>query len=239
MPPTAVATRIVRLSPQKGKPARTLLPPLTLSNYFRSCKFVYNIGIFVEAFFRRRESVGRKSTQPLRAKTGSNSAGFRRVRRPVPSGPVDLGMFDGNARIPGHAPPPQRRRTEAHNGSSETRLRLSSQSRDSTDPFRMTIPTIITHFADRVGLGDMALHGAVRRPKSGLIDADFGRGVIKQRTARTCAGPLLSVTRNLEACAQVYLRLCLLFAPRLSAQSGVLTWQDALIKRAFRRSRRW
>lgn len=88
-----------------------------------------------------------------------------------------------------------------HNGSSETRLRLSSQSRDSTDSFRMTIPTITTYFADRVGLGDMALHGAVRRPKSGLIDADFGRGVIKQRTARTCAGPLLSVTRNLEACA--------------------------------------
>ena len=39
-------------------------------------------------------------------------------------------------------------------------------------------------FADREGLEDAALCEAVRRARDGLIDADLGGGVIKQRIAR-------------------------------------------------------
>ena len=43
-------------------------------------------------------------------------------------------------------------------------------------------------FADREGLEDAALCEAVRRADEGLIDADLGGGVIKQRIARKGGG---------------------------------------------------
>ena len=43
-------------------------------------------------------------------------------------------------------------------------------------------------FADREGLEDDALRDAVRRAGRGLIDADLGGGVIKQRIARKGQG---------------------------------------------------
>ena len=43
-------------------------------------------------------------------------------------------------------------------------------------------------FADREGLEDAALCEAVRRARRGLIDADLGGGVIKQRIARKGGG---------------------------------------------------
>ena len=43
-------------------------------------------------------------------------------------------------------------------------------------------------FAEREGLEDAALCEAVRRTGSGLIDADLGGGVIKQRIARKGGG---------------------------------------------------
>ena len=43
-------------------------------------------------------------------------------------------------------------------------------------------------FADREGLEDTALCEAVRRAARGLIDADLGGGVIKQRIARKGRG---------------------------------------------------
>ncbi len=43
-------------------------------------------------------------------------------------------------------------------------------------------------FADREGLEDAALCEAVRRARKGLIDADLGGGVIKQRIARKGGG---------------------------------------------------
>ena len=43
-------------------------------------------------------------------------------------------------------------------------------------------------FADREGLEDAALCEAVRRAREGLIDADLGGGVIKQRIARRGGG---------------------------------------------------
>ncbi|GAA0299041.1 type II toxin-antitoxin system RelE/ParE family toxin [Sphingomonas oligophenolica] len=43
-------------------------------------------------------------------------------------------------------------------------------------------------FAHKEGLGDSALCEAVRRAESGLIDADLGGGVIKQRVARPGKG---------------------------------------------------
>ena len=45
-----------------------------------------------------------------------------------------------------------------------------------------------TRFADREGLEDVALCEAVRRACNGLIDADLGGGVIKQRIARRGGG---------------------------------------------------
>ena len=45
-----------------------------------------------------------------------------------------------------------------------------------------------TRFADREGLEDAALCEAVRRAGEGLIDADLGGGVIKQRIARKGGG---------------------------------------------------
>ena len=43
-------------------------------------------------------------------------------------------------------------------------------------------------FADREGLEDAALCEAVRRAGEGLVDADLGGGVIKQRIARKGGG---------------------------------------------------
>ena len=43
-------------------------------------------------------------------------------------------------------------------------------------------------FAEREGLEDAVLCEAVRRARSGLIDADLGGGVIKQRIARKGGG---------------------------------------------------
>ena len=43
-------------------------------------------------------------------------------------------------------------------------------------------------FADHEGLEDAALCEAVRRARGGLIDADLGGGVIKQRIARKGGG---------------------------------------------------
>ena len=43
-------------------------------------------------------------------------------------------------------------------------------------------------FADREGVEDAALCDAVRRAGSGLVDADLGGGVIKQRIARRGQG---------------------------------------------------
>ena len=43
-------------------------------------------------------------------------------------------------------------------------------------------------FADREGLEDAALHDAVRRAGRGLVDADLGGWVIKQRIARRGEG---------------------------------------------------
>ncbi len=43
-------------------------------------------------------------------------------------------------------------------------------------------------FADREGVEDDALCGAVERAEKGLIDADLGGGIIKQRIARKGQG---------------------------------------------------
>ena len=43
-------------------------------------------------------------------------------------------------------------------------------------------------FANREGLEDAALCKAVRRAENGLVDADLGSGVIKQRVARKGGG---------------------------------------------------
>ncbi len=43
-------------------------------------------------------------------------------------------------------------------------------------------------FADREGITDAALCEVTRRAESGLIDADLGGGVIKQRIARPGQG---------------------------------------------------
>ena len=43
-------------------------------------------------------------------------------------------------------------------------------------------------FARREGIGDSALRDAVERIASGLVDADLGGGVIKQRIARPGQG---------------------------------------------------
>jgi len=45
-----------------------------------------------------------------------------------------------------------------------------------------------TRFADREGLEDEALREAVRRLQKGLVDADLGGSVIKQRVARNGSG---------------------------------------------------
>jgi hypothetical protein len=43
-------------------------------------------------------------------------------------------------------------------------------------------------FARKAGLSDAALHAAVRDAERGLVDADLGGGVIKQRIARPGGG---------------------------------------------------
>jgi len=45
-----------------------------------------------------------------------------------------------------------------------------------------------TRFADKAGLSDVALCGAVREAERGLVAADLGGGVIKQRIARPGQG---------------------------------------------------
>ena len=47
---------------------------------------------------------------------------------------------------------------------------------------------VFARFADREGMDDAALRDAVRRARQGLIDADLGGGVIKQRIARKSQG---------------------------------------------------
>ena len=47
---------------------------------------------------------------------------------------------------------------------------------------------VFARFADREGMDDAALRDAVRRAGEGLIDADLGGGVIKQRIARKGQG---------------------------------------------------
>ncbi len=47
---------------------------------------------------------------------------------------------------------------------------------------------VFARFADREGMDDAALRDAVRRAGQGLIDADLGGGVIKQRIARKSQG---------------------------------------------------
>ena len=49
-------------------------------------------------------------------------------------------------------------------------------------------PKAFARFADREGLEEAALCEAVRRARDGLIDADLGGGVIKQRIARKGGG---------------------------------------------------
>ena len=46
----------------------------------------------------------------------------------------------------------------------------------------------LTRFADKVGISDASLCRAVRDAERGLIAADLGGGVIKQRIARTSQG---------------------------------------------------
>ena len=45
-----------------------------------------------------------------------------------------------------------------------------------------------TRFANREGIGDLALCDAVERIGKGLVDADLGGGVVKQRVARPGQG---------------------------------------------------
>jgi hypothetical protein len=53
---------------------------------------------------------------------------------------------------------------------------------------RVFVTRWFARFARREGIGDADLHEAVRRAESGLLDADLGGGVIKQRIARPHAG---------------------------------------------------
>ena len=46
----------------------------------------------------------------------------------------------------------------------------------------------ITKFAEKQGIDDTDLREAVNRAENGLIDADLGGGVIKQRIARKGQG---------------------------------------------------
>ena len=43
-------------------------------------------------------------------------------------------------------------------------------------------------FARREQIGDHSLYGAIERAENGIVDADLGGGVIKQRVARTGQG---------------------------------------------------
>ncbi len=45
-----------------------------------------------------------------------------------------------------------------------------------------------SRFANRAGLADATLREAVQRAENGLVDADLGGGVIKQRIARKGSG---------------------------------------------------
>lgn len=53
---------------------------------------------------------------------------------------------------------------------------------------RIFVAKAFARFADREGIGDGELREAVARAKKGLIDADLGGGVIKQRIARRGQG---------------------------------------------------
>ena len=54
--------------------------------------------------------------------------------------------------------------------------------------FQTFMTKAFARFAKREGLEDAALCDAVRRARQGLIDADLGGGVIKQRIARKGGG---------------------------------------------------
>ena len=54
-----------------------------------------------------------------------------------------------------------------------------------------TFKTIaFTRFADKAGISDVALCRAVREAERGLVAADLGGGVIKQRIARSGQGKI-------------------------------------------------
>lgn len=53
---------------------------------------------------------------------------------------------------------------------------------------RVFVAKSFARFADREGIGDSELREAVERANRGLIDADLGGGVIKQRIARRGEG---------------------------------------------------
>lgn len=53
---------------------------------------------------------------------------------------------------------------------------------------RIFVTKPFARFADRENIGDDALREAVARAEKGLIDADLGGGVIKQRIARRGQG---------------------------------------------------
>jgi hypothetical protein len=53
---------------------------------------------------------------------------------------------------------------------------------------RVFVTRWFARFARREGIADADLRNAVRRAESGLIDADLGGGVVKQRIARPSAG---------------------------------------------------
>ncbi len=47
---------------------------------------------------------------------------------------------------------------------------------------------VVSRFTQKNGISDSDLWGAVKRAERGLVDADLGGGVIKQRVARSGAG---------------------------------------------------
>ena len=70
-----------------------------------------------------------------------------------------------------------------------------------------------TRFANREGIGDLALCDAVERIGKGLVDADLGGGFVKQRVARPGQGrsrgvrAILVLRRGEQALADELVRL--------------------------------
>ena len=54
----------------------------------------------------------------------------------------------------------------------------------------------LTRFARREGIADKSLREAIERAERGLIDADLGGGLIKQRVARQGQGRSLPIARK-------------------------------------------